>query len=180
MISLNLVGHYHFSDNVLNGIELMFFAFISFILVSTLLFYYDKISKRNLTESEIQTETKTSRLPKLFVYLSFIIPFIILSLDFFNFGNLFTSFDAIMLCFLVTLILYFNIVPEIKKVIKKPKLDNPIYQSKDVLLQSNSLETNFIIAEKTTSTWVKGFVFILIFLVVVTPLYQLLGVEYFI
>jgi hypothetical protein len=47
-------------------------------------------------------------------------------------------------------------------------------------LQTNEVNTNFLIAKKTTSTLVKGIVFVLIFLVVVTPLYQLLGVEYFV
>lgn len=86
------------------------------------------------------------------------------------------SFGSFMV--ISILLFYYSKIP--KSNAPKDELETPIYQSKDVLLQSNSLETNFIIAEKTTSTWVKGFVFILIFLVVVTPLYQLLGVEYFI
>ena len=76
------------------------------------------------------------------------------------------------------LLFYYNRIPKSNS--SKSDLQNPIYQSSDILLQSNSQEINFVIPEKTTSTWVKGFVFILIFLVVITPLYQLLGVEYFI
>ncbi|WP_435413859.1 hypothetical protein [Polaribacter aestuariivivens] len=72
---------------------------------------------------------------------------------------------------------YYNRIPKSNS--SKDELKTPIYDSKDILLQSNSLDANFIIPEKTTSTFVKVFVFILIALVAFTPLYQLLGVEHF-
>ena len=56
------------------------------------------------------------------------------------------------------------------------KLDTPIYQTKDILLQENSLE--LIPLRKVTSVWTKTIIFILIFLVAVTPLFQLLGNDY--
>ena len=87
----------------------------------------------------------------------------------FSFGSFMVI--SILLC-------YYSKIPKSNS--SKSEIQTPIYQSKDILLQSNQVDTNFLIAEKTTSTWVKGFVFVLIFLLVVTPLYQLLGVDYFI
>ena len=55
-------------------------------------------------------------------------------------------------------------------------LDNPIYQAKDILLQSNNLDVNLISTQSTTSIWVKAFVFILIAFVVVIPVDQLFSV----
>jgi hypothetical protein len=75
------------------------------------------------------------------------------------------------------LLTYYSKIPKSNS--SKDELETPIYESKDILLQSNSLEANFIIVEKTTSTFVKVFVFILIASIAVTPLYELLGVEYF-
>lgn len=86
------------------------------------------------------------------------------------------SFGSFMV--ISILLFYYSKIPKSNS--SKSEIQTPIYQSKDILLQSNQVDANFLIAEKTTSTWVKGFVFVLIFLVVVTPLYQLLGVEYFI
>ncbi|QOD60070.1 hypothetical protein H9I45_12050 [Polaribacter haliotis] len=76
------------------------------------------------------------------------------------------------------LLAYYNKIP--KSITSKDKLETPIYESKDIILQSNSLDANFTITEKSTSTFVKVFVCVLIGLVAFTPLYQLLGVEYFI
>jgi hypothetical protein len=94
-----------------------------------------------------------------------------------------SSFDLLMFTlgsFIIIsmLLLYHSKIP--KSSIPKSELDNPIYQSKDILLQTNNLEANFIVAEKTTSTFTKTLVYIIIAIVIFTPLYQLLGVEYFI
>jgi hypothetical protein len=102
--------YYSFLERGLNGGELLLFTIISLILVSILLWYYNKIPKTNSPKNEFET---------------------------------------------------------------------PIYQSKDILLQSNYNDINFIIAEKTTSTWVKILVYFLIAFVAITPLYQLLGVAHF-
>jgi hypothetical protein len=59
-------------------------------------------------------------------------------------------------------------------------LDIPMYSSKDILPQSNKAESNFIIVEKTTSTFIKFLVVVIIAIVVFTPLYQSLGVDHFI
>ena len=170
MIALNLLSPYSFDDTILNGLELLFFAFIALTLVAGLLFYYSKIPKSNFTENEIRTERTISLWPKMFVYLLIIISSIILLVEFFNFGNLFTSFDICMLSSLVTLIVYSNITPEIRKFVKRPKLETPIYQSKDILLQSNSSEFNDFGVKETTSKWVKTFVYITILLLVLFPL----------
>ena len=78
--------------------------------------------------------------------------------------------------FVVTSILlfYYNRIPKSNQ--PKIELDNPIYQSTDILLQSNSADANFVIAEKTTSTWVKILVYILIAFVVIIPVDELFGV----
>ena len=69
------------------------------------------------------------------------------------------------------LMLYYNKIPKTNR--SKSVLDNPIYQTKDILLHSNSRDNNFIITQKTTSAWVKILVFVLITLVVIIPLDQL-------
>jgi len=99
------------------------------------------------------------------------------------FGNYTTSFDLLMFAlgsFIIIsiLLLYYNKIPKSNN--NKSELDNPIYQSKDILLQLNNLEANFIIAEKTTSTCTKTLVYIMILIVVFTPLYQLFGVAHFV
>ena len=55
-----------------------------------------------------------------------------------------------------------------------------MYSSKYILPQFNKAEANFIIVEKTTSTFIKFLVFVIIATVVFTPLYQSLGVDHFI
>jgi hypothetical protein len=66
------------------------------------------------------------------------------------------------------LLLYCSKIPKSNNLITE--LDNPIYQTKDILFQSNSANTNFIIAQKTTSVFVKVCVYIAIFIFVVFPL----------
>jgi len=170
MIPLNILGPYPFDDTILNGLELLFFAFIAIILVSGLLFYHSKIPKSNFKENEIKIERRTSLWPKIVVYLLIIIPIIMLFVEFFNVGNLFTSFDILMLISFVISILYLNITQEIREFVKKPKLKTAIYQSKDILLQSNSNALNYAGVKETTSTWVKTFVYITILLLVLFPL----------
>ena len=89
------------------------------------------------------------------------------------------AFDLLMFSlgsFLVISILlfYYNRIPKSNDSISE--LDNTIYQTKDVLLQSNSNNTNLIITQSTTSTWVKVLAFILIAFVVIIPVDQLFGV----
>ena len=87
---------------------------------------------------------------------------------------MFTLGSFVLISILFT---YYNLIP--KSNTSKDELEMPIYESTDILLQSNSVDVNFVIAEKTTSTFVKVFVCILIVIVALTPLYQLLGVEHF-
>ncbi len=70
------------------------------------------------------------------------------------------------------LFLYYHKIPKSNN--SKPKFDNPLYQSKDILLQSNNLDANFILAEKTASTFTKTLVYILILIVAFTPLYKII------
>lgn len=99
------------------------------------------------------------------------------------FGNYTTFFDLLMFAlgsFVVIsiLLLYYNKIPKSNN--SKTKFDNPLYQFKDILLQSNNLDANFILAEKTTSTFTKTLVYIMILIVAFTPLYQLFGVDHFV
>ncbi len=69
------------------------------------------------------------------------------------------------------LLFYYNRIPKSNPT--KSDLDNPIYQTKDILLQSNCNDSNLIITESATSTWVKILVFILIAFVITNPVDQL-------
>jgi hypothetical protein len=69
---------------------------------------------------------------------------------------------------------YYNRIPKNTHSINK--LENPIYQSKDFLFQSNSTDSNLIITKSTSSTFVKIIVFILISFVVFIPVDQLFSV----
>lgn len=111
MVYLNLLPQFPFLDKTLSGYDLLMFALGSFVLISILLFYYNRIPK--------------SYLPKEII-------------------------------------------------------ESPIYQSKDILLQENSIEGNYLIAEKTTSTWVKAVIYLVIAIVIFTPFYELIGVQYFV
>jgi len=62
---------------------------------------------------------------------------------------------------------YYNKIP--KSNTQKSSLDSPIYQTKDILLQSNSSDANFVIAKSITSTWVKLLAFVLILIFAFTP-----------
>lgn len=66
------------------------------------------------------------------------------------------------------LILYYNKIPKSKHAITA--LENPIYQSKDILLQINSNELTDFGVKETTSKWVKTFVYLTILLLVFFPL----------
>lgn len=171
LLVINCFGY----QNDPNGYDLFMFGLGSFVVISILFFYYNNIPKSNFEENDMEIERKVSRLPKLIIYLLIIIPSIMILVDLFDFGNLFTVFDIFMLISLTTLILYFNISPEIKKIVYKPQLDNPIYQTKDILLQSNSAEASFVIGKKSTSTLVKVLVFVLIFSFAFTPFQEFLG-----
>ena len=70
--------------------------------------------------------------------------------------------------------LYYNKIPRSNSSINE--LNNPIYQSKDILLQSNSQDVSFVIAESKTSTWVKVLAFVLILCVAFTPFQEFLGI----
>ncbi|WP_189663241.1 MULTISPECIES: hypothetical protein [unclassified Polaribacter] len=99
------------------------------------------------------------------------------------YDELLSGYDILLFalgsCIVISvLLLYYSQIPENKN--SKSALDKPLYQSKDVLLQSNNLEANFINTKKSASTFTKLFVFVLVFWVIFIPLYQLLGVNHFI
>ena len=105
--------------------------------------------------------------------------FIFLVINCLGFQNEPNAFDLLMFglgSFILISVLgfYYNRIPKSSNI--KSELDNPIYQIKDILLHSNSNNASFVIAEKTTSSWVKFFVFCLITFLIFTPLQQLFGV----
>ncbi|WBX76842.1 hypothetical protein PG911_00870 [Tenacibaculum ovolyticum] len=57
-------------------------------------------------------------------------------------------------------------------------VERSIYQSKDILLQDYKVETEYAPIGQTTSVWVKTIVYILVLLVAITPLFELLGLEF--
>lgn len=69
------------------------------------------------------------------------------------------------------LLFYYKRIPKSNNPIIE--LDNPIYQTKDILLQSSSIDANFMITQSTTSAWVKILAFVLIAFVVIIPVDQL-------
>jgi len=59
------------------------------------------------------------------------------------------------------------------------ELENPIYKSKDILLQQSNFDIDNFPIGKATSNLTRIVIFILIALVAIIPLYQLFGFEYF-
>ncbi|WP_299133133.1 hypothetical protein [uncultured Tenacibaculum sp.] len=94
------------------------------------------------------------------------------------FENLITSFDIFVISSLFILISYLKYI---EKPIKRKEeatvfeLDIPIYKSKDILLQGKN---NYFTKDKN-SIWVDLFVIAFVFIVIITPLHELLGIEYF-
>lgn len=72
---------------------------------------------------------------------------------------------------------YYNIIPESSTT--KSDLQNPIYQSKDILLQSKFNQTNYLVTENKTSTVMNIIIYLITIVVVFTPIYKLLGAGYF-
>lgn len=105
--------------------------------------------------------------------------FIFLVINCFGYQNEPNAFDLLMFAFgafvLVSILLFYYNRISISNNPKK-EVDNPIYQTKDILLHSNSNKASFAIAEKTSSSWVKFLVFCLIAFLIFTPLQQLFGV----
>jgi len=163
-----------YQSKSLNLEELLLFAFCSFIMVSFLLIYYRFIKKTNKS-----LEKKVSGLPKFLFYLLILIPLLTKFIELFNFGNLFITFDIIVVNFFMALFLFFTLKQEVKRVIFKENLINPIYQSKDILLQSNSIDSKLLSVEQTSSIWVKMVLYFFIIVLVFTPVYKLLGTGYF-
>ena len=82
------------------------------------------------------------------------------------------------LVMILVLLFYYNRIP--KSNTPKDKLQSPIYQSKDLLLQTKPEDVYLLLPDKTNSILAKAFIFIIIYVVAFTPLYLLLGVEYFV
>ena len=89
-----------------------------------------------------------------------------------------SSYDLLMfaigaLVIISILNFYYQRIPKSNNSINDSQ--NPIYQTKDILLQSNSAEASFVIAKRSTSILVKVLVFVLIFSFVFTPFQEFLG-----
>ena len=84
-----------------------------------------------------------------------------------------SAYDSLMFALgsfviISVLILYYSKIPKSKHSITA--LENPIYQSKDILLQSNSSELNDFGLKETTSKWAKMLVYLTVLLLVLFPL----------
>ncbi len=94
------------------------------------------------------------------------------------FENLITSFDVFVISSLFILISYLKYIENpvrMKEGNSRLELDMPIYKPKDILLQGKN---NYFTKHKN-SIWVDLFVIAFVFIVIVTPLHELLGIEYF-
>ncbi|WP_405564207.1 hypothetical protein [Polaribacter sp. Asnod6-C07] len=78
---------------------------------------------------------------------------------------------------IIILGLYYNRIPESNRI--KSDLQNPIYQSKDVLFQTRLNKANYLVSEKRTSTGISLMICLIIAVVIFTPVYKLLGTGYF-
>ncbi len=87
----------------------------------------------------------------------------------------------ILALFFVFLIFLLNIYyGKISKTNTKNLSEVPIYQSKDILLQEKSIDGIYLTQEKNISIWTKLTIYVLVIIAIITPLYQLFGIEYFI
>lgn len=83
-----------------------------------------------------------------------------------------TAYDLLMfalgsLVIISFLVFYYHKIPKSNN--SKTVLDHPIYQTKDILLKSNSANASFVFVEKTASSWIKVLAFVLIILMAFTP-----------
>ena len=164
---INCFGYY---DSEPNAFDLLMFALGSIVIVSMLLFYYNRIPKSNRKEDDVQVEKTISRFPKFLAYLLFIIPSTILVIEFFNFGNLFTIFDIIILSLLISLLIYSNINVDVKKNVANLKLDNPIYRSKDFILESINHNDRLFFNKESLRASSKIIIYSLVAIFIITPL----------
>ncbi|WP_165734356.1 hypothetical protein [Polaribacter sp. 20A6] len=94
-------------------------------------------------------------------------------LPFFPFyDRVLTAYDLLMFSFgsfvvISFLLFYYHKIP--KNNSPKSKLDHPLYQSNDILLQSNSTDVGFKTAEIKTSSLITILACILILLIAFTP-----------
>ena len=167
MILLNTIPFRPY-ENGLDFQALIFYGFGSVIVVFILLIYYQMIPKSDL-ETEIKKPLISSHFLSLFSYLLVLLPTTLLFINLINIGNTFKKLDMVILCCIISLLLYFNISSKSKKSLKRQNLNNPIYQYKDILLQPKHNKVGFLESDKTTSIWVKVFVYIIVTIVVFTP-----------
>lgn len=96
------------------------------------------------------------------------------------FSNSLSFFDLICFgvgSFVVISILswYYNRISKSSHLINHVEIY--IYQSRDSLLQEYKVQGEYVPTRKSTSVWVKTIVYILILLVVTTPLFELFGMQ---
>lgn len=78
----------------------------------------------------------------------------------------------------ILLILYYKKIPKSK--LADNTLQNPIYESKDILLQPKNVKDSYLDLEDNVSVFTKIWLYIIIAIVCFTPLYKLLGTAYFV
>ncbi len=94
--------------------------------------------------------------------------------------GLFSVFSVIIIYLLLSYYKRLMNVVSSTNLEKGKQLNSPIfYETKDVLLQPKTLRLNSLVEEKTVSIWNKLLIYVLILCAIFTPLYKLLGVDYF-
>lgn len=183
IVGLKTIGGYYKSifDHTLSSGALFAFFIFTIAVVSVLLNYYNLISKINHT---LNKKSKAVNLPLFRVKLTAFS--ICISLILVPFEQLMEYSEALIIASLILSVLYLKYLQKGSKIIvKKEKVDHnelefPIYKSnKDVLLQSNSEEGTYLTVSETNSTIIKLVALVITVIVIVTPLFKLLGISSF-
>jgi len=96
------------------------------------------------------------------------------------FDRVLSAYDLLMFSLgafviITILLLYYIRIPKSNQ--PKSYLQTLIYQSKDILLQSNYTDSNVLFVKEKASAWVKVVSFILVVIVAVTPFFELLKID---
>ena len=98
------------------------------------------------------------------------------------FGNQLTSGELLLFSLgaVITITLFLFYYKNISKSNKNAS-EAPIYsQQRDILLQKKSIDGIYLTQEKNISIWTKLTIYVLVIIAIITPLYQLFGIQHFI
>ena len=161
--------------------DVLVFGLGSIVLISLLLFYYSKISRKRIFKNGKEyIEAKKDYFIWVNIFVCILALFLITS----SIEKIIKYSDMLILVSLGLSIFYLNYIHKgttIKRVFKQLDLKTPIYnQSKDILLQEKSINGIYLTQEKNLSIWMKLTIYLFIIIAITTPLYQLFGTQHFI